>query len=114
MVRTKSKVRVSPKTGARLLSLTGAKLLFFFRTHKHFLSFFNNLVEKCQNFGIYHITMIAKSPFLGIVSFSEKSYLCTQNQKELKIVRKAYQAKASDNRQLKSVRQNDSTIFVIR
>ena len=89
MVRTKSKVRVSPKAGARLFSLTGAKLLFFFRTHKHFLSFFNNLVEKCQNFGIYHITMIAKSPFLGIVSFSEKSYLCTQNQKELKIIRRS-------------------------
>ena len=89
MVRTKSKVRVSPKAGARLFSLTGAKLLFFFQTYKHFLTFFYNLAEKCKYFGIYHIIMILKSPFLGIVSFNRKSYLCTQNQKELKIVRRS-------------------------
>ena len=78
MVRTKSKVRVSPKADARLFSLTGAKLLFFFQTYKHFLTFFYNLAEKCKYFGIYHIIMILKSPFLGIVSFNRKSYLCTQ------------------------------------
>ena len=59
---------------------------YFFSKPTNIFSLFSiHLAEKCKYFCTYHIIMILKSPFLGIVSFNRKSYLCTQNQKELKI-----------------------------